>query len=113
MPKLTDEYPFFMAIPKKEYIEIGGYDEDFAEAYGYDNNDIMERLDARGLPLVFSTGKICHLYHERNCPPYTGQSDPRTNWDIYNSRKGTIVRNIGKEWGGIPDNGNFTKPYSK
>jgi GT2 family glycosyltransferase len=102
LPDLKAWYPFFLAMYKKDYVDIGGYDEDFI-GNCFDDADIYSRLKLNGctfLPIPDTT--VLHLYHSR-----LNQQDAETvqgwayNQKIYYEREKTIVRNIGKDWGKI------------
>lgn len=93
---LNSELPFVLSLHKKEFMEIGGYDEDFW-GIAFDDNDLMDRLRLNGCRFVRTGAQVIHLYH----PRYYRESNP--GWDynrnLYISRWGTIVRNENKEWG--------------
>jgi GT2 family glycosyltransferase len=91
--------PFLMALSREQYIAIGGYDEDFT-GIASDDIDFVDRLKMNGCIYHKTNAKTVHLYHPRyweqiglNCPEY------RHNKNLWLSRKGQIVRNIGREWG--------------
>jgi len=63
--KLSNEIPFFMAISKTSLFNIRGYDEDFSNYAGYDDNDIAFRLIATGHKYVETECRVVHLYHHR------------------------------------------------
>lgn len=92
---LNTKLPFLMGWNYDTFINIGGYDEDFI-GYAYDDNDIVERLQGAGCVLNKVKGNITHLWHE---PDTGGKYKIGPNKEIYEAKKGTIIRNIGKEWG--------------
>jgi len=98
MQALNTTLPFLLAVKKSIYLEVGGYDEDFT-GRGYDDNDFVDRLIARGLHYTHVDKQIIHLYHSR-APrgPDDGQRF-QFNKRLYEDRKGQIIRNVGKAWG--------------
>lgn len=97
---LNSHYPFFLAMYKKEYIDIGGYDEDFI-GNCYDDTDIYNRLILNGCTfLPIPECKVLHLFHPRL--DYTSEEIIKAqeyNKELYYEREKIIVRNVGKEWG--------------
>lgn len=95
--------PFFMAMYKKEFVDIGGHDEDFTGLAGLDD-DLINRLLLNGLKYHYCEAKIIHLYHPKSILPTENRwENPR--W-VYNTflrftRKDKIVRNEDREWGEI------------
>jgi glycosyltransferase involved in cell wall biosynthesis len=101
LPKLNAQLPFFMGIPKYSLLNIGGYDEDFINGIGYDDNDVVDRLLITNNKFQQSSkAEIIHLFHQR-----LNYSDPvilskvNMNKVLYETRKGIPTRNIGKDWG--------------
>jgi len=96
---LDARLPFFMGIQKRQFTEIGGYDEDFTGVC-WDDNDITERLVAHGAEYVVTDAKLVHLYHVRH---RYGSSEIKERWNLnkklYEERRGTTVRNKGRAWG--------------
>ena len=99
-PLINVKYPFFLAMKRDEFVGIGGYDEDF-KGTDYDDQDFIERLEANGCSHVETDALAIHLWHPRL---NRGISDiaPRfqLNKSLYEQRRGTIIRNTGREWGG-------------
>jgi len=96
---LKPYYPFFLALHKKEYLEIGGYDEDFI-GNCYDDVDFYNRLKLNGCTFLPTESKVLHLYHQRlNYTSEQIQKDWNYNKTLYEERKDIIIRNSGKEWG--------------
>jgi hypothetical protein len=57
---------FIWAAPKAAVSAIGGYDEEFAKGYWYDDNDFFFRLWRQGLDFVFDDSiSGTHLHHSR------------------------------------------------
>lgn len=96
--------PFFMGLKKQDYIDIGGYDEDFT-GLAYDDDDFVNRLTANGLQYYKCNAEVIHLWHERkwngafNTLPENIKQQINYNKNLYETRKNIIIRNVGKEWG--------------
>lgn len=95
---LNTKLPFFLGLKKKDYINIGGYDEDFT-GIGFDDTDFIERLNDCGFNHKLVSGNIIHLYHDREF--YSHTEGYAYNKKLYELRKGIIKRNINREWGKI------------
>ena len=99
---------------KNEFIEIGGYNEEFV-GYGYDDHDLMIRAMSKGKKLMWWSGISEENFTERIKTPRSivGQNMPNKNWreteknnkiiSNNNISKGQLVANIGKNWGYVPD----------
>lgn len=98
-PLVNVKYPFFLAMKRDEFMEIGGYDEDFTGT-DYDDQDFIERLEDNGCSHVETDALAIHLWHQR-LNRFTADMHPRFqhNKTLYEQRKGTVIRNEGKEWG--------------
>lgn len=105
--KVATTMPFFMGMYKDEYINIGGYDEDFT-GYAADDNDIMFRLlcstnDHEGLKYHYTQSQIIHLYHGKKSSSGQKYDDPAWvyNYNLFLDRKEKKIvnRNVGREWG--------------
>lgn len=85
--------PFFWGFPRRTFLDIGGYDEDFT-GIAFEDNDISERLRSI-LNFNIIDSQVVHLW---NTPPGAG---PRWeyNKNIYESRQGILIRNTNREWG--------------
>lgn len=97
---LDTRMPFLMALHRSQFMEIGGYDEDFV-GIAYDDRDFIDRLLANGCNYCRTDATTAHLYHPRADGYYEGGGPPEWNYNknLYFSRKGKTVRNEGKEWG--------------
>jgi glycosyltransferase involved in cell wall biosynthesis len=101
-------FPFLLAMYKEAYVEIGGYDEDLWGAC-WDDNDLIDRLILNGGYYHKTESYAIHLYHgKRFDMSATVRGNPEYdsffhNFDTYGERKGTIKRNIGKDWGKIDE----------
>lgn len=99
-PRLNTKIPFLMAIHRDELLAVGGYDEDFT-GFAYDDNDFIDRLQDNGCSLCLTQAKTIHLYHARHDIGLEQSPEYLYNQRLYLSRKGQIVRNIGRDWGKI------------
>jgi glycosyltransferase involved in cell wall biosynthesis len=99
---LNTRLPFFMSCSREVFLSIGGYDEDFTGVC-WDDNDIADRL-VTGRQYAVADIELVHLFHQRH--DYKSP-DIKERWDhnkaIYDSRRGTIVRNVGRKWGTLPE----------
>ena len=101
--ELRDDHvqmPFLMGMWKKEFIDIGGYDEDFT-GYASEDNDFVDRLKLNGCLFLRVPAQIVHLFHGRHKMSGTSWDNPAWayNRNIYISRKDIIIRNQDREWG--------------
>lgn len=101
--KCVDLYtrmPFLMALHRSQFMEIGGYDEDFV-GIAYDDRDFIDRLLGNGCHYCLTDAKTAHLYHPRADGYYEGEGPPEWDYNknLYFSRIGKILRNEGSEWG--------------
>ncbi len=87
---------FCGAILRRHIIEIGGIDEDYRAA-AYEDNDLSDRLQAKGIKEVVNPDLLVqHQWHER--PGWSAAE----NAAVFQGKQGanfTIVRNQGREWG--------------
>ena len=86
-------------IKKRDFFDIGGYDEDMT-GVAYDDNDIVERLKKFGCRYQKVDSRIIHVFHERL--PYLDQTIKRKvayNRKIYMQRKKIVRRNLNRNWG--------------
>jgi len=92
--------PFFLGVKRDYFIDIGGYDEDFT-GQAWDDNDIVDRLQLYGCEYAQSDSRVVHLYHPRAQPGR--ELDMQHRWahnkQLYDARRGVLVRNIGSNWG--------------
>ncbi len=97
-PLINVKFPFFLAMKKKEFIAIGGYDEDFTGT-DYDDEDLVTRLVDNGCYHVETDALAIHLWHSRLA--MTNERIPRFehNKKLFEQRRGIILRNEGREWG--------------
>jgi glycosyltransferase involved in cell wall biosynthesis len=95
---LKTELPFLMAMYRDRFVEIGGYDEDFV-GQSFDDDDLVERLQANGCHYQKVDARCVHLYHPRYCHDKRTMGRWAINKKLYEQRKGQIVRNVNREWG--------------
>jgi GT2 family glycosyltransferase len=96
---LDPTLPFFMGMTRSRFIDMGGYDEDFTGVC-FDDNDVTDRLILSGGHYTPIGAPVVHLFHPRH--NYRSEEIKRRwqyNKDLYDKRKGTIVRNEGRDWG--------------
>jgi glycosyltransferase involved in cell wall biosynthesis len=99
-PLLNVRFPFLIALKRQEFVDIGGYDEDFT-GMDYDDNDFVDRLLENNCHYVETEALAIHLWHpRRSCAPET-MVRVEHNSKLYLQRKGVIVRNVGKDWGKV------------
>lgn len=91
--------PFFLGVPRKVYEAIGGYDEDFVGSC-YDDDDFIERATTLA-PFLQLDEVAVHLEHLRDMQHK--QTAVSYNYELYKARKGTVERNLNKEWGNIDE----------
>lgn len=99
--KLNTKLNFLVGIKKWILLEIGGFDEDFI-GHAFDDTDLMGRLVDYGCQYTKTKAKTIHLYHNRH--QQAGRNEDynekfQYNKNLFESRKGQIIRNQGKSWG--------------
>lgn len=97
LPALRTELPFFMAVRREHLLSIGGYDEDFT-GQGYDDDDVVWRLQKLGCHYKRVSGHVVHLYHSRRLSTRCVER-VALNRGLYESRKDILVRNLERKWG--------------
>ncbi len=97
-PLINVKYPFLLAVTRKEFEAIGGYDEDFTGT-DYDDSDLIDRLIANGCYHEETAAETIHLWHPRLT--MTAERIPRFkhNENLYRQRQGVVHRNVNREWG--------------
>lgn len=96
------EMPFLMAFYRKEFEDIGAYDEDFT-GYAGEDSDLVERFKLNGVNHLRTEARGIHLWHPGSNDGNVHWDNPRWiyNWNILQAKKGIIIRNQGREWGKI------------
>jgi glycosyltransferase involved in cell wall biosynthesis len=99
-PLINVKFPFFMAMKRAEFVNIGGYDEDFIGT-DYDDADIVHRLMGNGCFHTNTDALAIHLWHPRLS--MTSERMPRLEYNkiLFEQRRGLILRNEGRDWGKI------------
>lgn len=90
------------AVPKKYLMEVGGYDEELRDIWGYEDTDLIGRLYRYGLYLLGHRYLIAiHLYHDSSPPGNQRKVTTGKNYNIYmeHRKKGIWKVNVDKEWG--------------
>lgn len=97
-PLINVKFPFFLAMKKASFMEIGGYDEDFTGT-DYDDEDLVMRLLTNGHRHIETDAMAIHLWHPRLS--MTSERIPRFehNKRLFEQRREIINRNEGREWG--------------
>lgn len=97
-PLINVKFPFFLAMKRKEFMDIGGYDEDFTGT-DYDDEDLVMRLLDNGCYHIETEAMAIHLWHPRLT--MTPERIPRFNHNkkLFEDRRGKIIRNEGRDWG--------------
>ena len=91
--------PFFMGMNRKDFMDIGGYDEEFLGC-GWDDNDIVERMKLVGNVHHRVNSTVIHLWHKRlNFNSPNVQARYKQNQRLFNKRRALPQRNVNKEWG--------------
>lgn len=95
------QMPFWMGIYRQQLLDIGGYDEDFADGFACDDNDLVDRLIRHGCKYSYRKFEVVHLYHGKPTPQSVFDN-PRyqRNLKLWKDRT-DVVRNIDREWGAL------------
>ena len=92
----------FWGVKRDWFIDIGGFDEEM-EGHGFEDWDILHRLDLYGKPVEQRNDIIIiHQWHTKNYP-YNIYNMAEKNGKISEDRikRGEYRANIGKQWGKI------------
>lgn len=101
--KTQKAYPYFFcgAVSAALMNLIGGFDEDYLY-FGYDDNDMADRLRAELVEFKFDEG--IHVHHQWHPPSFSHER--KTNMALYAKKKAEMdqgiigtARNVGREWG--------------
>ena len=90
--------PYLLAMQKNQFMNIGGYDEDFI-GIAADDNDLMDRLVANGCEYNFVEADVVHLYHGPKIIQDMKDQLYLYNVKLWKDRKGIIERNTQIPWG--------------
>ena len=82
-------YHFTSAIMRQDYIDMGGFDEDFIYGTGRDDVDFIRRLEVKGMNLQYSSAIVLHQYHYHDSWIIRGttKEDELINTALYEQRK--------------------------
>lgn len=94
-------YPFCMGMLKTAFVSIGGYDEDFADVYGAEDDDLISRLTRGGKSIRTTQATVVHLWHKccKEYIPDAVERRARAKQMYYSKKAQPIYRNAGREWG--------------
>jgi hypothetical protein len=90
------------AMHTKKLIDLGGYEEEFAQAYGHEDVNLLERVIANKMDFIIDQDvKTYHIFHPRKVKFL---KTVRDNGMIYQKKKreimsGLTIANQGREWG--------------
>ena len=60
-------YHFCTAITKKDFVRVGGFDEDYAHGIAYDDNDFRDVVFASGMEIIYrDDALVLHQKHARH-----------------------------------------------
>lgn len=83
------EYFFCGMIHRKELTDIGGFDEDYT-LYGYEDDDLRDRLIRRGIKFKWATGVTLH--HQWHPRIVSDLGDPSiTNEALYHKKTAQLI----------------------
>jgi GT2 family glycosyltransferase len=94
---------FFAAMPRKDFIAMGGIDEDFQEGSAWEDTDFIRRLVQRNTRMGYLEGAACLHQHHYTKPASTRPHD----WSSHDNkalfeqkaRRGRTQANEGRRWG--------------
>ncbi len=91
-------YFFCGAIRREILLQLRGFDEDY-QGYGYEDDDMAERLLRAGVQFVYTDIEVHHQWHE---PAGVIDPDMQAGREMYDWKKSTgVERNLGREWGAL------------
>jgi len=94
-PENPRPYFFCGAIRREWLMKLRGFDEDY-QGYGYEDNDMADRLRKSGVTFEFIDIEVEHQWHE----PAGLQGDLSKGEAMYAAkRQESVERNLGREWG--------------
>ncbi len=89
-------YFFCGAIHRDVLLALGGFDEDYV-GYGYEDDDMANRLTRSAVMFRFTDARVLHQWHE---PAGTGISDMSAGREMFERKRlEPVIRNVGREWG--------------
>ena len=83
----------------ERFKQLGGYDEEFANCYGYEDIDMLYRLRQSGIDAIID--KDVQTYHSWHPRKMKFLKTVRTNGRIYETKRkaNVLVANQNKAWG--------------
>jgi len=96
-PENPRPYFFCGAIRREWFIKLRGFDEDYT-GYGWEDNDMADRLSRSGVSFEFTDIEVHHQWH----PPAGEQHGMEEGRIMFETKRQTdVVRNLGREWGQV------------
>lgn len=99
--------PFFFcgALHKEWFDKLRGFDEDYVY-YGFDDNDMADRLSVSGVDFDFTNIRVSHQWHHSSYDPNDKNNALPALIYARKTRemaegKVTAVRNLNREWGAL------------
>lgn len=94
---------FFAAMPRADFIEMGGIDEDYQMGYAWEDTDFINRLLMRGTQMSFlNDAAVLHQYHYKTPASEGADSlDRKENDGLFHKKMAARQWrvNAGREWG--------------
>jgi len=91
---------------KKDFLSLGGYDEDMI-GYGYDDKDLLMRAFHSGFKILYTGSNYCTMV--KNHSPHASGRYQYSNWkytesrnallSLFNLSRGKLIANKGIRWG--------------
>jgi len=99
---LNTTLPFFMAVNRQKYIDIGGYDENFI-GYCFDDTDFVTRMLHEGCQYQSVSMRVIHLKHSRERKGLSDKTELyQYNRDLFKQKhsKDSVIteKNNEKKW---------------
>ena len=80
-------YHFCTAISKDNYFKLGGFDEDYSFGICYDDNDLIDRVQLSGIPVVVRDDMVTvHIAHKHDTRPDNWRELFTRNQQIYKNK---------------------------
>jgi len=96
-PENPRPYFFCGAIRREWLMKLRGFDEDY-QGYGYEDDDMADRLRRLGVTFEFTDIEVEHQWHE----PAGLQGDLSKGEAMYAAkRQEPVERNLGRKWGAL------------
>lgn len=83
------EYHFCSAIHRENLIDLGGFDERYAEGIAFDDNEILVRIKRKGLKVkIIDSHTVLHQWH------YSSSTYNRPNAGVLIEKNRTLLHNV-------------------